>query len=157
MRPSFEDIYMNLAHNISKRSTCKRLQVGCVLTSTDYRKVLSVGYNGNATGLDNTCDDHLHVGNCGCLHAECNAIINCDVPRYVPKIVFVTHLPCVMCAKQFINLGNVRKVYYASEYRTSTSKDIFAQVNICLQLLPDVTSYTLEKGKVTGVPHQSDT
>lgn len=133
-RPTFEDIYMNLAHTISKRSTCKRLQVGCVLTSVDYRKVLSLGYNGNATGLDHDECDELAVGNCGCLHGESNAIINCDVPRYVPKIVFVTHLPCLMCAKQIVNLGNVQKVYYASEYRTDHSKEIFSKTNIPIQL-----------------------
>lgn len=42
-RPSFEEIYMQLAESFSKRSTCKRLQVGTVITSLDFRKVLSIG------------------------------------------------------------------------------------------------------------------
>ncbi|NDB70379.1 MAG: cytidine deaminase, partial [Methylocystaceae bacterium] len=105
-RPSFESIYMSLAHALASRATCKRLQVGTVITSTDFRKVLAVGYNGNATGLPNQCDRD-ETGNCGCLHSEENAVINCDSPRHVEKIVFVTHLPCVACAKRLINLGNV--------------------------------------------------
>ena len=109
-RPSFEKIYIELARTLSLRSTCKRLNVGTVITSTDFRKVLSVGYNGNASGLPNSCDRE-EPGNCGCLHSEENAVINCDSPRYVEKIVFVTHLPCSGCAKRLINLGNVQKNY----------------------------------------------
>jgi len=81
-RPSFENVYMKLADELSKRSTCNRLQVGTVITSTDFRKVLSVGYNGNAAGLPNCCD-RAEPGNCGCLHSEENAVINCDTPRNI--------------------------------------------------------------------------
>ena len=63
-RPSFEEVYMEFAELISKRSTCKRLSVGTVITTTDYRKVLAVGYNGNASGLKNVCDRD-EPGNCG--------------------------------------------------------------------------------------------
>jgi dCMP deaminase len=128
-RPSFEEIYLNLAQILSKRSTCKRLQVGTVITSTDYRKVLSLGYNGNATGLANTCDRD-EPGNCGCLHSEENAVINCDSPRSVKKVVFVTHLPCSMCSKRLINLGNVLKVVYLNDYRKRDSIEIFRTAGI---------------------------
>ena len=42
-RPSFEEVYMNFAHLISGRATCKRLQVGTVITTSDFRKVQAVG------------------------------------------------------------------------------------------------------------------
>jgi dCMP deaminase len=118
-RPSFHNILMNMALLVAQRSTCVRLQVGTVISSTDFRKVLAMGYNGNATGLPNTCDrtGEAAVGNCGCLHSEENAIVNCDSPREVEKIVFVTHLPCIMCAKRLLNLGGVKSVYYFNEYR----------------------------------------
>src|ERR1017187_5293543 len=86
-RPSFEMIYMSLASELARRSTCLRLNVGTVITSTDYRKVLAVGYNGNASGLANTCDRE-EPGNCRCLHSEENAVINCDSHRSVEKHVF---------------------------------------------------------------------
>jgi dCMP deaminase len=120
---------MELAESMSKRSTCKRLQVGTVITTTDFRKVLAVGYNGNASGLRNTCDSDT-VGACLDLHAEENAIINCDCPRYVEKYVFATHNPCIMCAKRLINLGNVKKVYYKNEYRDTTPIDLLNSVGI---------------------------
>ena len=128
-RPTFESIYMRLATGLSERSTCARLKVGTVITSTDFRKVLAVGYNGNATGLPNRCDRD-EAGNCGCLHSEENAVINCDSPRHVEKIVFVTHLPCVACAKRLINLGNVRKIYFHNDYRIRDSIDVLKSVGI---------------------------
>ncbi|MBU6374534.1 MAG: hypothetical protein KGQ59_00920 [Bdellovibrionales bacterium] len=128
-RPSFESIYLTLARTLSARSTCKRLQVGTVITTTDYRKVLAVGYNGNATGLHNGCDRE-EPGNCGCLHSEENAVINCDAPRATEKVAFVTHLPCVACAKRLINLGNVRKIFYCHDYRVRDSIQILKSVGI---------------------------
>jgi len=128
-RPTFENIYLTLARTLSARSTCKRLQVGTVITTTDYRKVLAVGYNGNATGLHNGCDRD-EPGNCGCLHSEENAVINCDAPRHTEKVVFVTHLPCVACAKRLINLGNVKKIFYGQDYRLRDSVEILTRVGI---------------------------
>ena len=133
-RPSFEKIYLDLAFKLAERSTCHRLKVGTVITSTDFRKVLAVGYNGNATGLHNGCDRE-EAGNCGCLHSEENAVINCDAPRIVEKVVFVTHLPCVQCAKRLINLGNVRKIYYATDYRIKDSLQILSSVGIAIEQL----------------------
>ena len=132
-RPSFEKIYLELAHSLAQRSTCKRLRVGTVITSTDFRKVLAVGYNGNATGLHNGCDRD-EPGNCGCLHSEENAVINCDAPRTIEKIVFVTHLPCVQCAKRLINLGNVKSIIYAQDYRIKDSINLLKSVGISIEM-----------------------
>lgn len=135
-RPSFEEIYMDLAAKLAERSTCARLNVGTVITSTDYRKVLAVGYNGNAAGLPNHCD-RADAGNCGCLHSEENAVINCDSPRSTEKHVFVTHLPCVGCAKRLINLGGVKKIFYRNEYRSLDSIEILRSVGIEVQQLSE--------------------
>jgi len=128
-RPTFEDVYMDFAHLISRRSTCRRLQVGTVITTTDYRKVLAVGYNGNASGLPNTCDRD-EQGNCGCLHSEENAAINCDAPRHTEKFVFVTHMPCSGCAKRLINLGHVKRVIYQNSYRSNEALELLRSVGI---------------------------
>lgn len=133
-RPSFQEIYTQLAYELAKRSTCRRLQVGTVITSVDFRKVLAVGYNGNASGLDNYCDRE-EPGNCGCLHSEENACINCDSPRAMRKLVFVTHLPCVMCAKRLINLGGVEGVFYYEDYRNRDSVEILQNVGIKIEQL----------------------
>lgn len=129
MRPTFEQMYLGLATLMSHRSTCSRLRVGCVITSADFRQVLAVGYNGNATGLKNGCDSEV-VGACGCLHAEENAIINCNASRDTDKIVFVTNLPCPMCSKRLINLGGVKQVYYRDWYRVQSGLESLAQAGI---------------------------
>ena len=130
-RPGFEEIYLKLAQSLASRSTCKRLKVGTVITSTDFRKVLAVGYNGNASGLPNQCDRD-EVGNCGCLHSEENAVINCDSPRHIEKYAFVTHLPCSCCAKRLINLGNVKKVFYGEDYRNRDALTLFEMTGIAV-------------------------
>lgn len=115
MRPSFESIYAGFARDLSRRSTCTRAAVGCVITSLDYRQVYAVGYNGGASGEADSCTGEQ--GKCGCLHAEDNATINCTVARDIEKMVFVTTQPCYDCAARLINLGGVRAVMYLDAYR----------------------------------------
>jgi len=128
-RPSFHEVCIDLAKSISRRSTCSRLQVGCVITSIDFRKVIAWGYNGGASGLENECAS-IEPGQCGHLHAEANAIINCDVPRATEKRVFVTDLPCAMCSKMLINLGGVREVVYARDYRIKDGLELLKRAGI---------------------------
>lgn len=125
-RPSFPEIYMSLARSLSARSTCSVSRVGTVITSVDFRKVLAVGYSGNATGLPNRCDRDVPAPSvecphpdCGCLHSEENAVIHCDAPRTEPKIVFVTQMPCRACAKRIIQLGGLVDLYYLGEPHAS--------------------------------------
>lgn len=138
MRPSFDEIYMQLAHSLARRSTCKRLQVGAVIASADYRQILAVGYNGTAAGLDHDCRSH-QPGNCGCLHAEDNAVVNCSALRDTTKIVYVTHLPCEMCAKRLVNLGGVSYLYYSSPFRDDSGLEILTRSRIRVRMLPDAS------------------
>jgi dCMP deaminase len=140
MRPSFESIYMRMAIELAKRSTCARLHVGCVVASSDFRQVLGIGYNGNAAGLPNECDSAT-PGACGCLHGEENAIINCRAPRDQSKIVFCTDLPCKLCAKRLVNLGGVAQVHYLREYRLREGEEVLIKAGIPIaQLLLDEES-----------------
>lgn len=129
LRPSFPEIYMNLAEALSKRSTCKRMSVGCVITSPDFSQVYGIGYNGNAKGLNNGCDRD-EPGNCGCLHAEENALLKVGVPSYVEKVAFVTHQPCEYCAKRFINKQGFIKIYYRLPYRKVEGLELLKRAGI---------------------------
>jgi deoxycytidylate deaminase len=97
---------------------------------------LAIGYNGNASGLPNTCDRD-ESGNCGCLHSEENAVINCDAPRDTKKIVYVTHLPCPACAKRLINLGNVVRVVYRDEITKKGGAELLRSVGIEVDVFRD--------------------
>lgn len=135
VRMSKEEMYMRMALILSARSTCRRIgsdgmqkKVGCVIANNDLSNVLSVGYNGNATGLPDECSNPDAPGNCGCLHAEENAISKCQA-RERDKILFSTDSPCERCAKFIINNG-FEKVYFLREYRISTGLDLLRQVGI---------------------------
>src|SRR5579859_4381065 len=67
-RIPLEEVYMRMAEELAKRSTCARLQVGSVITTPDLTQVVGIGYNGNARGLPNRCDT-TQPGACGCFVA----------------------------------------------------------------------------------------
>jgi len=131
-RPGFLSIMMQMAHLVAQRSTCYRLAVGTVIASADFRQVYAMGYNGNASGLPNCCDrvGKEAVGNCGCVHSEANAVINCTAPRQFEKMVFISDSPCEVCAKYLVNLGGVTHVYYDRAYRVTTGLDILDKAGI---------------------------
>ena len=116
-RPTMVSVYMEFAQLITQRSTCLERQVGCVITSADYENVYSIGYNGNAAGRDNECDGVGYKGSCGCVHAEQNALIKCNV-KDKRKLMFCTLAPCTMCAKLMINSG-FSKVFYHEDWKSA--------------------------------------
>lgn len=118
---------LDFAVSVSKRSTCSRLQVGCVITSPDHAHILAYGYNGGAKGLTNACKSDK-PGKCGHLHAEINACIK--APADVPKVVYLTHAPCELCAISLINLGGVKSVEYISDFRSSVGLDLLEEAKI---------------------------
>ena len=135
-RPTLPQIFGQFARLVATRSTCKRLNVGSVVTNGDFTRVLAIGYNGNARGLPNTCDRD-EEGNCGCIHSEINALLKLDYTE-PEKIMFITDSPCVACSKAIINAG-IQHVYYLREYRVSTGLGLLrgAGIETTLLTLPD--------------------
>jgi len=118
------EVYMRMAEELAKRSTCARLQVGTVVTDQVLENVLAIGYNGNARGLPNKCDSAV-PGSCGCILSEMNALVK--APGSVrDKVVFVSASPCVMCAKLIINSG-VTHVFYRKAYRDPSGVEVLQQ------------------------------
>ncbi|CAN5154408.1 cytidine/deoxycytidylate deaminase family protein [soil metagenome] len=139
-RPTFTEVYMRLARALAERSSCRRLAAGCAIVSADYRQVLAVGYNGNAAGLPNECDRDEVTHECGCLHAEENAVIHCAAARSIPKVVLCTNLPCPMCAKRLINLGGVVRVVYGHESTERAGIAFLERANIQVVSIADLPS-----------------
>ena len=124
--PLFE-VYMRMAQELAKRSTCLRLQVGTVVTDASLGNVVAIGYNGNAKGLPNRCDSSV-PGACGCIHSEVNALVK--APGGLPdKVVFVTHSPCVLCSKLMINSG-ISHVFYRRPYRNPSGTDLLRTAGV---------------------------
>jgi dCMP deaminase len=122
-KPSFDQIYMDLALSLSKRSHCVKMQVGAVLTKDT--RIISLGYNGPPAGTHN-CDLEFPEHGCprdskgGCslaLHAEQNAILYAAKNNVAVEgaTVYVTLSPCLACAKVMYSLG-VKKVIYLNSY-----------------------------------------
>ena len=118
-RPKREVIYMKTAYLWAARSLCRQenRKIGCIITTSDMRMTLSTGYNGPPRQLGNLACRGIG-GNCGCLHAEQNAIAIVD-GTLSNKILFVTMSPCESCAS-LIAQANISKVFYCADYRNTT-------------------------------------
>jgi dCMP deaminase len=122
-RPDFDDIYMELAVNLAKRSHCIKKHVGAVLTKDT--RIISIGSNGPPAGTHN-CDIEFPTEGCArdskgscslALHAEQNAILyavknNSSVEG---STLYVTLAPCLACARIIFSMG-ISKVVYLFSY-----------------------------------------
>ncbi len=122
-KPSFEDIYMDLAESLAVRSHCVKAQVGAVLTKDT--RIISLGYNGPPAGTHN-CDEvwpeegcpRDSKGSCSlALHAEQNAILYASKNGVTidGSTLFVTLSPCIACARVIYSVG-IKKVFFKRSY-----------------------------------------
>lgn len=112
-RISWDELWMDFALLVAKRSTDPKFKVGACIVNRDNTKVLSIGYNGDeAGGLNERLS--MEQGKSGFIHAEINALIKCDYSESYKKL-YVTHSPCEICAKALIN-GGVSEVNYLIKY-----------------------------------------
>ena len=128
IRPSWDQIWMDFAENISKRSYDPRFQVGSVVVTEDNCQVLAVGYNGNYAGGPNEVESNI-PGESGMLHAEINALIKLDYNNPKNKKMYLTLSPCKMCAKAIINAG-IKEVFYKEAYRDLSGIDLLLETGI---------------------------
>lgn len=122
-RPSFDEIYMDLAVNLAKRSHCVKMKVGAVITKDT--RIVSLGYNGPPAGTHN-CDQEWPEEGCprsergGCslaLHAEENALLYAakNNVNLEGATLYVTLSPCLPCARMIFTMG-IKKVIYLNSY-----------------------------------------
>jgi dCMP deaminase len=121
-RPAFDDIYMELAVNLAKRSHCLKRHVGAVLTKDT--RIISIGYNGPPSGTHN-CDEEWPIDGCprdskgGCslaIHAEQNAILYAvkNKTSVEGATLYVTLSPCLACSRIIFSMGIIRVIYFNS-------------------------------------------
>ena len=127
MRASWDEYFMEIAELVKTRSTCLRRNVGALIVKDN--RIISTGYNGPPSGIEH-CEDlggcyreMLHVPSgerhelCRALHAEQNAIIQAAKFGVSTEgaTLYVTHQPCIICAKMIINSG-IKKIIYGNPY-----------------------------------------
>lgn len=139
-RISWDEYFMNIAEDVSLRSTCRR-QVGAVITVDN--KIKTTGYNGAPKGLKHCSDmggcmrqlNNIPSGTqqefCRAEHAEQNAIIQAatDGNKIKGGTLYVNTYPCSICARMIIN-AEIKKVVYASDYSDKLAKELFEESGI---------------------------
>ena len=117
-RPSWDEYFMATAVLMSTRSPCERLHVGCVIVSGGDRKnrLIAAGYNGFLPGTPHVSrvrEGHEQAT----VHAEQNAIA--DAARRGSSVegcvAYVTHFPCINCAKILAAAG-IAEIRYREDY-----------------------------------------
>ena len=142
-RPSWDSYFMDITLVVATRSTCLRRQVGALLVRD--KRILSSGYNGAPRGLDHCLDigcmrEKLGIPSgqrqelCRGLHAEQNAIVHAAYHgiNIAGSTLYVTHQPCITCAKMIINAG-ITRVIFAGEYPDEHSVELMVQADIQLE------------------------
>jgi dCMP deaminase len=118
-RPSWDEYFMATAVLIASRSDCERLHVGCVIVTGGGRKnrLVAAGYNGFLPGAPHASrvrDGHEQAT----VHAEQNAVA--DAARRGSSVegcvAYVTHYPCVNCAKILAAAG-IAELKYRLDYQ----------------------------------------
>jgi dCMP deaminase len=127
-RPTWDEVWMKTAEVLAERSYDPRHKVGAVVVTDDNTQVLAVGYNGNYAGGPNQVESTT-PGESGMLHAEINALLKLDYNNPKKKKMYVTLLPCKMCAKAIINSG-ISEVVYRDLYRDTSSLSILEKMGV---------------------------
>ena len=131
-RVSWETYFMNIAKEVSTRSTCDRKHVGAVIVRD--RTLLSTGYNGSIKGLPHCNDAGCEMVDGHCIrtsHAEANAIVQAakNGVKIDDSEIYVTASPCYNCFKLIANSG-IKVIFYNELYRDERIKDRAKEVGI---------------------------
>lgn len=128
--------YIKAAQLCSKNSYAVKLQVGAIIVKDG--QIMSDGFNGTPCGFENKCevksiDGSLHTL-AYVLHAESNAILKCA--KYGRptngSTLYITHSPCIECAKLIIQAGIIR-VVYLEDYKNLYGIDLLKEAGIKVQ------------------------
>ena len=128
---------MKVAETYAALSSAVRLKVGAIVVKDN--RVISIGYNGTPAGWDNACENHIYIDDLHVelktkpevIHAEANAIAKLarTSESGLDASMFITHAPCMECAKLIYGAG-INKVFYKHTYRENTGIEFLKKCNI---------------------------
>lgn len=114
-RPSWDEYFKEIVNVTSKRSSCNRLHVGCLLVKDN--RIISQGYNGFLPGCPHkSIIKHNHEQ--ATVHAEQNAICDCAKrgTSCDNSIAYITHYPCIICTRLLLASG-IKEIKYIEDYK----------------------------------------
>jgi dCMP deaminase len=146
MKQKFRDAYMKVAETFAELSSAKRLHVGAIVVKDD--RIISIGYNGMPSGWDNNCEyeeiydyklnDEIYQLKTKpeVLHAETNAIAKLakSTESGDGATMFITHAPCLDCAKLIYQSG-INHVLYRNSYRSDDGINFLAKAGVLVEKL----------------------
>ena len=151
MKQKLINAYMKTAETFAELSHARRLHVGAIVVKDD--RIISIGYNGMPAGWDNNCEDEIgrvlddngHIVEIRLktkpevLHAETNAIAKLAKSNEsgMGATMFVTHAPCLDCAKLIYQSG-IRSVFYRDNYRSTAGVEFLKKSGIDAEQLKEI-------------------
>jgi len=137
MKTKFIQAYLDTAKIFAELSHARRLHVGTIVVKDD--RIISIGYNGMPAGWDNNCEDVIQHSDDTTslktkpevLHAETNAIAKLarSTESGDGADMFITHAPCLDCAKLIYQSG-IRRVWFGEAYRDTAGVDFLTKSGI---------------------------
>ena len=137
MKQKLKEAYMKTAETFAELSHARRLHVGAIVVKDD--RIISIGYNGMPAGWDNNCEDVIQHSDDTTslktkpevLHAETNAIAKLarSTESGLDADIFITHAPCLDCAKLIYQAG-IRRVFFGASYRDHSGIDFLKNSGI---------------------------
>ena len=118
-----------MAREWGNLSYCERRKVGALIVKD--RMIISDGYNGTPTGMENICEDEENYTKWYVLHAEANAIMKVasSTQSCSGATLYVTLSPCKDCSKLIYQAGIVR-VVYIDKYKDTTGIDFLKDAGV---------------------------
>jgi dCMP deaminase len=126
---------MDIAARVAVMSYARRLQVGAVIVKDG--RIISMGFNGMPTGWDNNCEQEINdqlKTNPEVLHAESNAVAKLarSTESGEGADIFITHAPCMDCAKLIYQSG-IKSVYYSMAYRSTDGVEFLQKSGLTVE------------------------
>ena len=127
--------YMRMAVIWAENSYCQRRKVGALIVKENM--IISDGYNGTPSGIENVCEDENNMTKPYVLHAEANAITKIARSSNSSEgaTLYVTASPCIECAKLIIQAG-IKRVVYAEKYRLEDGIELLRRAGVEVEFLP---------------------
>lgn len=140
IRPDIDEYFLKIASVVAERSTCLRHHVGAVAVKNKH--ILSTGYNGAAAGIRDCLElgclrNDMDVPSgtrheiCRAIHAEQNVIIQAALHGVSLEgaTIYVTHSPCILCAKMLAN-AKIQRFVTFGKYADDAFKELFYEAGI---------------------------
>ena len=141
MKEKFIKAYMDTAKRFAELSYARRLHVGAIVVKND--RIISIGYNGMPAGWDNDCEDQIYEDDGfhitlktkpEVLHAERNALdkLARGSEGGDGADMFITHSPCLECAKSILGAG-IKRVWFGEQYRDDSGLTFLKKSGIIVE------------------------